>query len=68
MGTPGNSLYEFSTGDAEHILYHSAKEQNANIIFGGHYYTEIWGVQALQRFIAKELSIDTEFISVPTGL
>ena len=58
----------FITGDAEHILYHSAKEQNANIIFGGHYYTEIWGVQALQRFIAKELLIDTEFISVPTGL
>ena len=58
----------FITGDAEHILYHSAKEQNANIIFGGHYHTEIWGVLALQKLISQTFSIETEFINAPTGL
>lgn len=58
----------FITGDAEHILYHSAKEQGVNIIFGGHYYTEIWGVLALQSLISETFSIETEFISAPTGL
>ena len=58
----------FITGDAEHILYHAAKEQNANIIFGGHYHTEIWGVLALQKLISQTFSIETEFINAPTGL
>ncbi len=58
----------FITGDAEHILYHSAKEQGANIIFAGHYHTEIWGVKKLQDIIASTFGLDTEFISVPTGL
>lgn len=58
----------FITGDSEHILYHAAKEQNINILFAGHYHTEIWGVQALQQLIAEKLSIETQFISIPTGL
>lgn len=58
----------FITGDAEHILYHAAKEQNANIIFGGHYHTEIWGVLALQKLLSETFSVETEFINAPTGL
>lgn len=58
----------FITGDSEHVLYHAAKEQNINVLFAGHYHTEIWGVQALQQLIAEKLSIKTEFISIPTGL
>ncbi len=58
----------FITGDSEHVLYHAAKEQNVNVMFAGHYHTEIWGIQALQRLISEKFSIETEFISAPTGL
>lgn len=58
----------FITGDSEHILYHPAEEQHVNVLFAGHYHTEIWGVQALQRLVSEKIYVETEFISVPTGL
>jgi len=43
-------------------------EGRMNVIAGGHYSTEVWGVRKLMEECGKQLGIDTEFIDVPTGL
>ncbi|MDR2478197.1 MAG: Nif3-like dinuclear metal center hexameric protein [Treponema sp.] len=58
----------FVTGEAAHQVYHECLEGKLNMIAGGHYSTEVWGVRAVMRHCAEELHIDTEFIDIPTGL
>ncbi|AFG36339.1 Nif3-like dinuclear metal center hexameric protein [Spirochaeta africana] len=58
----------YITGDANHVVYHMAQEAGINVIFGGHYATETWGVQATGRKLADEFGIEHHFIDVPTGL
>lgn len=58
----------YITGDASHTLFHPSQEGEINVIFGGHYATEIWGVQTLCEKLYEETGIDTLFIDVPTGL
>jgi len=56
------------TGDASHQLYHSAKEYGVNIIFGGHYNSEVFALKYLEQKIKKDLNIETQFLNLPTGL
>lgn len=58
----------FITGEQDHALYHPAKEANVNILFCGHYYSEIWGIKALQHYTEERLKIETIFCDLPTGL
>ena len=61
----------FITGDSSHSVYHECLESKINMIAGGHYCTEVWGVRAVMDHCKKELSAlgtDVEFIDVPTGL
>ena len=58
----------FLTGDASHEIYHHCLEAGINSMFGGHYRTETWGVQAVARRVRDELELETTFIDVPTGL
>ena len=58
----------YLTGESSHILYHTAMEAGINVIFGGHYATEVYGVKLLADKVSKELSLETVFIDVPTGL
>jgi len=58
----------FVTGESSHGIYHECLEGKLNMIAGGHYCTEVWGVQAIMRHCNAELGIETEFIDVPTGL
>lgn len=58
----------YITGEASHQVYHECLEGKLNMIAGGHYSTEVWGVRAVMRHCAEELHVDTEFIDVPTGL
>lgn len=58
----------YVTGEAGHILYHTALEAGINVICGGHYATETYGVKLLAEKVSKELSLETIFIDVPTGL
>jgi dinuclear metal center YbgI/SA1388 family protein len=58
----------FVTGESSHTIYHDCLEGKLNMVAGGHYCTEVWGVQALMRHCSAELKIDTEFVDVPTGL
>ncbi len=58
----------YLTGESSHVLYHTALEAGINVIFGGHYATEIYGVKLLAKKVAEELSLETVFIDIPTGL
>jgi dinuclear metal center YbgI/SA1388 family protein len=58
----------FVTGESSHQIYHDCLEGKLNMIAGGHYCTEVWGVQAVMRHCIAELGIEAEFIDVPTGL
>ena len=58
----------FISGEPSHSMYHHALEGKLNIIAGGHYCTEVWGVRRIMETVAAQLHIDTEFIDIPTGL
>ncbi|OHD20550.1 MAG: Nif3-like dinuclear metal center hexameric protein, partial [Spirochaetes bacterium GWC1_27_15] len=58
----------FITGDAEHTLYHMAAENKINLLFAGHYFTETFGIKAIQKKIEEEFNIYTIFCDIPTGL
>jgi dinuclear metal center YbgI/SA1388 family protein len=58
----------YVTGEASHEVYHDCQEGGINMIAGGHYTTEVWGVRRLMETAARELQIEVEFIDVPTGL
>ena len=58
----------YLTGEVSHVMYHQALEGNINLIAGGHYNTEIWGVKLLAEKCTADTGIETEFIDGPTGL
>ena len=39
-----------------------------NLIFGGHYATETFGVKALMEYTQKKFALNTFFIDLPTGM
>jgi dinuclear metal center YbgI/SA1388 family protein len=58
----------YVTGEASHTVYHPIVEGGVNMIAGGHYSTEVWGVRRVMEKCVAELNADAEFIDVPTGL
>lgn len=58
----------YISGDADHIAYHRCREVGINAIFGGHYATEVWGVQRMAAQLAADTGIETLFLDVPTGM
>jgi len=58
----------YITGDCSHQIYHPCLERGINLICGGHYHTETWGVRLLAERAAADLGIETVFLDVPTGL
>lgn len=58
----------FLVGDANHTMYHLAKELDIVVISGGHYATETIGVKRLGAHMAELFSLETIFLDVPTGL
>ena len=58
----------FITGESFHGVYHDCLEAKLNMIAGGHYSTEVWGVRAVMDHCSSALGIDVEFIDAPTGL
>jgi len=55
------------TGEAKGKLYHEAREAGLNVVLGGHYATETFGVRALRDLVA-EWGLKTTYIDHPTGL
>lgn len=58
----------FITGECRHELYHVLKESGMNMISGGHYQSEVFGVKAVGRYLSKEFGIETVFIDRKTAL
>ena len=61
-------LDAYISGEVAHEVYHYVKESGINMIAGGHYQTEIVGVNLVREKLEKEKKIETVFIDVPTGL
>lgn len=58
----------FITGEGPHWSYTSAEELGVNVIYGGHYATETFGVKALAKHLAAKYSLKWDFVDHPTGL
>lgn len=58
----------YITGEFAHEQYHSAIENKINVVAGGHYETEIIGINLVKEKVSKELGLETVFIDIPTGL
>lgn len=58
----------YITGESSHSVYHHAIEGKLNMIAGGHYSTEVWGVRRVMEKLANECNMDAEFLDIPTGL
>ncbi len=58
----------FITGEGNHHTYFDAEEWGINVIYGGHYATETFGVKALAAHVEEKFGIPWAFIDHPTGL
>ena len=75
-GGAGSEIYRvawenvdtFITGEAPHWAAVAAEELGINLLLGGHYATEVFGVKALAAHLSKRFRIPWGFIDCPTGL
>jgi len=75
-GAAGSEIYQvadeeidtFITGEAPHWAAVAAEELGVNLLLGGHYATEVFGVKALAAHLSKRFRVPWEFIDCPTGL
>jgi dinuclear metal center YbgI/SA1388 family protein len=75
-GGAGSEIYRvaqegidtFITGEAPHWAAVAADELGMNLLLGGHYATEVFGVKALAAHLSKRFKIPWTFIDCPTGL
>ena len=58
----------FITGEGPHWTYALAEELGLNVLYGGHYATETFGVKALAAELAQKFRLPWEFLDHPTGL
>jgi dinuclear metal center YbgI/SA1388 family protein len=61
-------LDTFITGEGPHHSYFDAMEWGMNLIFGGHYRTERFGVEALARHLGERFQLPWALHDHPTGL
>lgn len=75
-GGAGSEIYKvaqdkidmFITGEAPHWAAIAAEELGINLVLGGHYATETFGVKALAAHLSQKFQLAFEFIDCPTGL
>ncbi len=58
----------FITGEGPHWSYALAEELGVNLIYGGHYATETFGVKALAAELSRKFKLSWVFLDHPTGL
>jgi dinuclear metal center YbgI/SA1388 family protein len=64
----GEGIDTFITGEAPHWVAVAAEELGLNLLLGGHYATETFGVKALTAHLSERFDLPWEFINSPTGL
>jgi len=58
----------FITGEGPHWTYALAEELHVNVLYGGHYATETFGVKALAAHLSRQFKVPWVFLDHPTGL
>ncbi len=58
----------FITGEGPHWTYALAEELGVNVLYGGHYATETFGVKALAAELSRRFTVPWMFLDHPTGL
>jgi dinuclear metal center YbgI/SA1388 family protein len=58
----------FITGEGPHWSFALAEELGLNVLFGGHYATETFGVRALAAHLSRKFRVPWTFLDHPTGL
>jgi dinuclear metal center YbgI/SA1388 family protein len=58
----------FITGEGPHWSYTLAEELGINVLYGGHYATETFGVKALAEHLQETFGLPWAFVDHPTGL
>jgi dinuclear metal center YbgI/SA1388 family protein len=58
----------FITGEGPHWTYALAEELGVNVLYGGHYATETFGVKALGEHLSRKYRVPWVFLDHPTGL
>ncbi|MGH7975492.1 MAG: Nif3-like dinuclear metal center hexameric protein [Limisphaerales bacterium] len=58
----------FITGEGPHWTFALAEELGLNVLYGGHYATETFGVKALASHLSKKFKLPWTFLDHPTGL
>jgi len=58
----------FITGEGPHWAAVAAAELGVNLILGGHYATETFGVKALAQHLSRKFDLPWEFLDLPSGL
>jgi dinuclear metal center YbgI/SA1388 family protein len=61
-------LDAFVSGEGAHHNFFDAEEGGVNLLLGGHYATETFGVRALARHLEQKFGLEWTFIDHPTGL
>jgi dinuclear metal center YbgI/SA1388 family protein len=64
----GEGIDTFITGEAPHWSAIAAEELGINLLLGGHYATETFGVKALAAHLSDRFDLPWEFLDYPTGL
>lgn len=75
-GGAGSEIYRvaqegvdtFITGEAPHWAAVAADELRMNLMLGGHYATEVFGVKALAAHLSERFRIPWAFVDCPTGM
>ena len=58
----------FVSGEGPHHTFALAEELRVNLIYGGHYATETFGVRALAKRVASQFGLPWHFLDHPSGL
>ncbi len=57
------------TGNPKHSEFYAARELKLNVIYAGHYATEVFGIKSVGEKLKNEFNeLNTLFIDVPSGL
>lgn len=67
LGDASDAADVLLTGEGKQHAYHEAKERELNLLLGGHYATETFGVKAVASLL-EQWGLETTFIDCPTGL
>jgi dinuclear metal center YbgI/SA1388 family protein len=66
-GVAREGIDTFITGEAPHWAAVAAEEVGINLLLGGHYATETFGVKALAAHLSERFELPWEFLDCPTG-